>query len=312
MSRPRRHRLHSLGMSAAPARPGAARTRFRDDGFAVRTPAPPPRPAMLSVLPPPARGFAADPSDWAWPAAEPSALSWPDPIDGEALAFSVPLGAAETATPPGWAEPQPAPAAAPRPLDDAEAEDDVAAILRENGLVPTAPQPVAAPAPSPAAPAPAAEEPAAPAEDRHAIFGQLGRAMSHANSFQLGRFNFDRHFDMLEEGMSLHPVAPEPVVALSSARELHDLDVLSELAAMSEAAGMPLRRDADTDAFMARVARAQGLRPQALASDDDDETSLHEEQEETEEAFDSLDAAQEEDAHSPWSDNQDEAEAEDE
>ncbi|NIJ21104.1 hypothetical protein FHS95_002807 [Sphingomonas naasensis] len=306
MSRPRRHRLHSLGLSASSARPAAVRARFRDDGFTVRAQGP--RPAMLAALPPPVRTLSVEPADWGWPAAEPSTLSWPDAGEAAASAFSVPLGEAP-APQPGWPDPAPAYKAPAGPLDDAETEDDVAAILRDNGLAPIAPQLIAAPA-APAAPAPAAEEPAPPAEDRHAIFGQLGRAMSHANSFQLGRFNFDRHFDMLEEGMALHPVAPEPVVALSSPRELHDLDLLSELAAMSEAAGVPLRRDADSDTFLARVARAQGLQAQALTSDD--ESSLAEEEEDTEEAFDSLDAEPEENAHSPWSDSQDEAEAEDE
>jgi len=136
--------------------------------------------------------------------------------------------------------------------------------------------------------------------------------MSHANSFQLGRFNFDRHFDMLEEGMSLHPAsAPAPrTVAMSNARELHDLDLMSELAAMSEAAGVPLRRDMDSDAFMAKVARAQGL--SLGGRDEEDDESMQEEEDATEEEFASLNEAAEEDAHSPWSENQDEEEAEEE
>lgn len=310
MSGPRRHRLHSLGMSTRAVRggagEGASRARYRDDGLAVRAMGIQPGPALRRVVPAPVRSFSATPSDWDWPVAEPSALSWPEPED-TAAAFSVSLGAASA----DIAQPAYSPPFAAQPplaLDDDEAGDDVAAILRENGLVPTPPAPVSAPARS-QPPADEAPEPAPPAEDRHAIFGQLGSAMSHANSFQLGRFNFDRHFDMLEEGMSLHPAStPAPrTVAMSNARELHDLDVMSELAAMSEAAGVPLRRDADSDAFMKKVARAQGL-----SGRDEDDDSTQEEEDATEEEFASLNEAAEEDAHSPWSENQDEEEAEEE
>src|SRR5262249_25291583 len=58
-----------------------------------------------------------------------------------------------------------------------------------------------------------------------------------------------------EVGMSWHP----PSAMTRGARDIHDLDVLSELASLSEAAGVPLRHGEDGAAFLAKVARAQGV-----------------------------------------------------
>jgi len=278
--------------------------------------------------------------EWGWPPAPPSSLSWPTadadddssradgkvfraggrammvetheshvreyPADSYTPAAPQPsTTSSRPATPPPAAftpPPAPAPATKPvTPLADSEAEDDIASILRDKGLEPVPPPQPAMPkqpaARTPAA-APAPDDPP-PAEDRHAIFGQLGRSMPYATAFQLGHFSVDRHLDMLEAGMSWHPKTP---LLAAGARDLHDFDVLTELASLSEAAGVPLRRGDDGAAFLAKVARAQGVSLAGLgASHADDE----EDDDNTEDDFAAADAAAEEAQHSPWGNDDD-------
>lgn len=320
MSAPRRHRLHSLGQGMA--RPGrGVRARYRDTGMAIGmqgSMAPAvlrqtdhegyrPVPSDISVhAASTAFSVRPDPDDWGWPVAEPSTLSWPDPAE---TAFSFSMESPPAPPSAQIAPPIAPPMASAQPLADHEAEDDVHAILREKGLEPAhPPQPVAAPAPMPSRDEPTADYPAEPAADRHALFDQLSRTMPHATSFQLGRFNFDRHFDMLEEGMSLAPShLPSAQPAPSAGRDMHELDLLSEIAALSEAAGVPLRREAETDAFMARVARAQGTSLASLAGEEDEEDEPAEEEDGEEEDFAGAEQAFEDEAASPWSEAEEDA-----
>jgi hypothetical protein len=159
-------------------------------------------------------------------------------------------------------------------------------------LAPTAIQPNAAAS---------IDTPASPVEsveDRHAIFGQLGRAMAHATAFQLGRFDLDRHFDMIEQGMPWHPSAAK-AQALGSPRDLHDLDVMAELTSLSQVAGIPLRHNDDSAAFRANFARAQATRLTEPAEAHEESTEEATAGAEDEEASETENAEQEQ--ASPWS-----------
>lgn len=273
MSRIRRHRLVTLGMSTAHrSTRRVSGERCHDDGAPVasRGGTRLHRPLPQSYLQPhaPAHTLALgmqsqQPSDdeWGWPPAEPSSLSWPaedgDTASAMGYAASVQQPATPTATP--VPEKPSAPIPPPKPLAEDELDDDLAELRPARDAVINAP-PAASPAPAERPVAPAIEEaPPPPTEDRHAIFGQLARTMPHATSFQLGRFNVDHHLDMLEQGLgergpaAMAASAPPP----PASRELHELDLLSEITALSEAAGVRPIEAEDDAAFLRKVARAQ-------------------------------------------------------
>ncbi len=304
MTRPRRNHLAALGR---PSGRGGALTLHRcsDDGGAVPSRGGP-RVTRIFAEGVRANGVHAFSAveDWGWPPSEPASLSWPDDVDETAneLARAAAFGAALTPapTPP---PPVAAPPAKPIPLAEAEADDDVAAILRDKGLTPI---PVAAAPGSPTAVATTPAEPTEPApppEDRHAIFGQLGRAMPHANSFQLGRINIDQHFDMLEQGLAYHPPAPVPA---AGARDIQELDVLSEITALSEAAGVRPAPADDGAAFLRKVARAQGVSLAGLErAQEEDAGPFAAADDEADADTGADDDAADDDAHSPFPDTVD-------
>ena len=304
MTRPRRNHLATLGRplgrgaamtlhscsddgGAVPSRGGARVTRIRAEGVRANGV------HAFSVV-----------EDWGWPPSEPASLSWPDDVDettnDHARAAVLAAALTPSPTPP---PPAAAPPAKPVPLADAEADDDVAAILRDKGLTPipvaAAPGAQTAAATPPAGPV----EAAPPPEDRHAIFGQLGRAMPHANSFQLGRINIDQHFDMLEQGLAYHPPAPLPA---AGARDIEELDVLSEITALSEAAGVRPATADDGAAFLRKVARAQGVSLAGLErAQEEDAGPFASEDDEAPTDTGADDDASDEDAHSPFPDTVD-------
>ncbi len=104
---------------------------------------------------------------------------------------------------------------------------------------------------------------------------------------------------MLEQGLSHYPPVPLPA---AGARDLHDLDVLSEITALSEAAGVRPRPADDRVAFLRKVARAQGASLAGLQQ-------AHEDQQEAEqEEFDATGTDADEAEHSPFPEADDEAE----
>lgn len=275
MTRSRRHRLFSIASGTGRSIGSANRSsdRCSDDGRPIRAQGHSrihrvqTRAMSLSRGPSPA----IDEEEWGWPPAEQSSLTWPtDDSDTVALAdFAAAAGSPSELTDAARQE-SPAPS---KPLAEDELDDDIAELRPASEKViearsseanepqfppalATSPDDAASPA---AAPAPEQQDSPPTGEDRHAIFGQLGRSMPHATSFQLGRFDVDKHLDMLEQGLSeqrdmaVATSAPSP-----ASRELHDLDVLSEITALSEAAGVrPVDAD-DSDAFLRKVAEAQG------------------------------------------------------
>lgn len=306
MTRPRRNHLAVLGMSSRRTR--ATTTHCcSDDGGTVqcRGSAIVTRTGPRALTTHAVHAFSGN-SDWGWPPAEPASLSWPEDLQDTANTFSrvaafasTPILAPTPAPAPATSPATPAPPVSPpikaQPLADAEADDDVAAILREKGLAPIpseGPPPAQPMAARPTEPA----EPAPPPEDRHAIFGQLGRAMPHANSFQLGRINIDQHLDLLEQGLAYHPPVPLPA---AGARDLQDLDVLSEITALSEAAGVRSRPAEDGATFLRKVARAQGVSLARLEqAHEDDALPADDEEDEDFAATDS--SAADDDAYSPF------------
>lgn len=272
MSRIRRNRLVSLGMGSQQRgnRP-RMRERCHDDGAPIQTrggirmhrPYPqwpgPTHPAALGI---PIRH--AEEDDWGWPAAEQSSLRWPEEDGDAASAMSLAAAIQQPVTP--SVKPAPtmpsAPPVPPKTLAEDELDDDLAELRPARDAVIDAPASgVAFPTErtsQPSHPAPPTADVPEPAEDRHAIFGQLARTMPHATSFQLGRFDVDHHLDMLEQGLAAPAAAAMAAQAPPpGSRELHDLDVLSEITALSEAAGVrPIEAEED-GAFLRKVARAQ-------------------------------------------------------
>jgi len=289
MSRIRRHRLVALGMSSAHrSSRRVAGERCHDDGapIASRGGTRLHRPLPQSYLQPhaPTHTMALgmqsqQPGDneWGWPPAEPSSLSWPVEDGDITTAMGYAASVQQPATPsaaPVPAKPS-APPAPPKPLAEDELDDDLAELHpARDAVINAAPavNPSAGERPAERPVAPAIEEvPPPPTEDRHAIFGQLARTMPHATSFQLGRFNVDHHLDMLEQGLgergpaAMAASAPPP----PASRELHELDLLSEITALSEAAGVRPIEAEDDAAFLRKVARAQSSLAELDASSRD-------------------------------------------
>jgi hypothetical protein len=289
MSRIRRHRLVALGMSSAHrSTRRVAGERCRDDGAPIasrggtRLHRPLPQSYLQTHAPTHdamALGMQSQhlsDAEWGWPAPEPSSLSWPADDGDAASAMGYAASVQQPATPatalvPAKPAASPAP---PNPLAEDELDDDLAELRPARDAVINAP-PAASPAPAerPAAPVapPIEDTPPPPAEDRHAIFGQLARTMPHATSFQLGRFNVDHHLDMLEQGLGERgpaamgaSVPPPP-----ASRELHELDLLSEITALSEAAGVRPIAAEDDGVFLRKVARAQSSLAELDASSRD-------------------------------------------
>ncbi len=250
MSRARRNRLGRLGGAVRPRACTLSRVgRSYDNGFAIASQVP----AHAGPIAFAAAAAPAAERDWSWPAAEPSALTWAEPEEGDDRMDRFLSPAASIAAP--------APAYLPTPpLAEDEADAEVRAILAEKGLQPLEPVPPAAPEPAPADGAVSREPP--PPVDRHAVFAAMGRPMAHANSFSLGRFDLDRHFSMLEEGLSLAvPAAGGAGEMRPDPRQLDELDLVGELALISQAAGVaPAPAGEDGPAFLRRVATAQGAR----------------------------------------------------
>ena len=318
MIRIRRHRLTALGVVAG-RRGNALRTaqeRCYDDGGAIRFRGSarirraPPHAMALDQQPP----FAAAPimeDDWGWPAAEQSSLAWPYEDGDSVTAMS--FGASNDpavgpVTPTPVVTKLPTPITEPKPLADNELDDDIAE------LQPTKPMPVSeniehgvTPELTPVSAPPVAPDNALPPqEDRHAIFGQLGRAMPHATSFQLGRFDVEQHLDMIEHALGQQArssMVTETTLGTSS--ELNDLDLLSEITALSEAAGVRPIEAEDDGAFLRKVAKAQtslaGLDEAARESEEAAKAIIEGDQQEPEE--EAIEPSEEDEDQSPFSED---------
>jgi hypothetical protein len=280
MARARRHRLTTLAGRECGPRP-VREMRSRDDGFSVHASGAMNGNFAVNRPSPSGRTLSAD---WGWPVAEPSSLTWPDSSAAHAFGSTrvdrfLPLSASE---PPPRTSPQPW-----APLDENEADAEVRAILSQKGMRPA--EPALAPAKPPvqeARPSEAPAEPVPPQPDPHAIFKTMGRPMAHANSFNLGRFDLDRHFRMLEDSLSLEGPPPRTDrPARADPRRLDDTDVAGELALINEAAGIPPREaPEEPDSFLKRAAEAQSVRLSELeaACADSEDASPQNEQDEDE------------------------------
>lgn len=98
------------------------------------------------------------------------------------------------------------------------------------------------PADQSAAGGPSSALSATPAEHPHSVFDRMGKSMSFANTFDLGRIDVDRQFSEIESGLDLAAIAriehtnalglPAPAKRLRSPANLHDDELAADLSAM--------------------------------------------------------------------------------
>jgi hypothetical protein len=128
--------------------------------------------------------------------------------------------------------------------DDIEAELELLPSSLSAARARSAPNPVPQVPPGAQPGDDPARDPGPPAPDPHGIFDRMGRSMRYANTFNLGTVDLDSHLRKVERAVIAEDKAVEARTVSSPASnrrpdEMDELELVSELAALAEEAGLP-------------------------------------------------------------------------